>query len=293
MNDVYLLFQKCFPQFQVPLNDFQELLPMKKCMIHKKINNNVCIGIIVWEKNKIRLLLVDPEFYEQGIGQELLTYSESNIMDAGYDTVILGGKDSKLFLGANVTKEEWDRQSSDYFVKRGYVADNGCLEMKLILDDYFYPKEISPFPENICFQYYSGGQEKLLNAVAKVDKAWVKYYKENHSVYVAMDGDEIAAFCILIFDDKTLLCKPEIKIGSIGCVGTVPKKRKQGIGLAMVAKATLELKKHGCDISWIHYTYLDWWYGKLGYETYLRFWFGYKRLTKVMNMSETSDGNTL
>lgn len=67
-------------------------------------------------------------------------------------------------------------------------------------------------------------------------------------------------------------------MGSVGCVGTIPKKRKLGIGLAMVAKATEELKNHGCDVSWIHFTYLDWWYGRLGYETYLRFWFGYKSL---------------
>lgn len=281
MNDVYFLLQKCFPQFQVPFNVFHDLLPLEKCMIHKKIQNNACIGISVWEENKIRLLLVDPDFSGRGIGQELLQYSESKIIEAGYDRIILGGTDSKLFLGAIITKEEWDRRTSDYFVKKGYVADSGCLEMKLELDNFIYQESLSPCPENIQFEYYSGDLDKLLKAVAKVDKEWVRYFKESHSIYVAMDGDEIAAFCILIFDDKTLLCSLGTKVGSIGCVGTVPKKRKQGIGLSMVNKATLELQKHDCDISWIHYTYLDWWYGKLGYETYLRFWFGNKTVTKI------------
>ncbi len=278
MDDVYSLFQRCFPQFSVPWNIFWELLSFEKCRIYKKEKNDVCIGISVWEGNKIRLLMVDPEFRRQGIGQELLQYSEAKMKEAGYDKVILGGNDSKLFLGAIISKEEWERKISNYFAKRGYAAENRCLEMQLKLDNFIYPKDSLLYPEKIRFEYYTGKKDKLWKAVAKVDKEWVQYFKQDYSIYVAMEEDEIAAFCILIFEDKALLCSVDTKVGSIGCVGTVPKKRNRGIGLSMVGMATLELQKHGCDISWIHYTYLDWWYKKLGYETYLRFWLGHKRL---------------
>ncbi len=62
---------------------------------------------------------------------------------------------------------------------------------------------------------------------------------------------------------------PDILAGP-GCVGTLPQYRKQGIGLEMVRRATLLLKAEGFDLSWIHYTHLERWYGKLGYKTVLR-----------------------
>ena len=49
-----------------------------------------------------------------------------------------------------------------------------------------------------------------------------------------------------------------------------------GIGLAMVAHATQILNEAGCDKSFIHYTALDKWYGRLGYETCMAFALGEK-----------------
>lgn len=39
-----------------------------------------------------------------------------------------------------------------------------------------------------------------------------------------------------------------------------------------------ELKNLGCDIAFIGYTYLEKWYGKLGYKTIVRYWMGEKDL---------------
>ena len=62
-----------------------------------------------------------------------------------------------------------------------------------------------------------------------------------------------------------------IKIGGIACVGTIPEYRKMGIGLRLVDLATLYLKKKGFDYSYIHYTHLEKWYNKLGYQGIAKF----------------------
>ena len=66
-------------------------------------------------------------------------------------------------------------------------------------------------------------------------------------------------------------CDDKLKIGGVACVGTVPEYRKRGLGLKMVDMATVYLKTLNCDIAYIHYTHLEKWYKKLGYETVVRF----------------------
>ena len=76
-----------------------------------------------------------------------------------------------------------------------------------------------------------------------------------------------------------LLSNGKNKVGAPGCVGTVPRFRRKGIGLKMVAMACEELKKQGCDTCFIHYTGVGHWYAKLGFQTFLTWYFCKKRLT--------------
>ena len=121
-------------------------------------------------------------------------------------------------------------------------------------------------PKNISFGIYNGELEKLKNAVALVDNDWVQFFSDKTRVFCAFEENEIAAFCILSdwgnFEG--------LKIGGPGCVGTIPKYRKQGIGLEMVRQATSILRNENFDLSWIHYTYLEKWYSKVGYHTVLK-----------------------
>ena len=121
-------------------------------------------------------------------------------------------------------------------------------------------------PENIVFGEYKGDISKLKQAVYEVNKDWVQYFGEFSRVYCAFDQAEVVAFCIL----SEMGTQDDLKIGGPGCVGTLPKYREKGIGLQMVRRATDLLKKEKYDISWIHYTHIENWYKKLGYETVLK-----------------------
>ncbi|MBR4305232.1 MAG: GNAT family N-acetyltransferase, partial [Ruminiclostridium sp.] len=60
--------------------------------------------------------------------------------------------------------------------------------------------------------------------------------------------------------------------------GTVPKYRKQGIGLDMTARAVQLLKERGCDKVQLLYLVLDKWYGRLGFYKTSTQWMGEKEV---------------
>lgn len=143
-------------------------------------------------------------------------------------------------------------------------------EMLLELSGYDKNQYVIDVPEKVSFGYYKGTNEKLKESVAQVEESWVQFFPENSRVYCAMAGDEIASFCLIEnfgsypYDGRIL------KFGGPGCVGTVPKFRRLGIGLRMVSDVTQILKDEGYDMSYIHYTGVAPWYAKLGYHTVLK-----------------------
>ena len=124
----------------------------------------------------------------------------------------------------------------------------------------------TPCPEHITFGFYTGDLDTLRAAVGRVVEGWVSLYNPGDEIYCAMDGDKIAAFCLL--DD--IGSYEGLRVAGPGCVGTVPEYRRQGIGLRMVQNVTAILKDRGYDIGYIHYTGVGRWYAKLGYETLAR-----------------------
>ncbi len=161
-------------------------------------------------------------------------------------------------------KKQMEKELGAVFCENGTYA-----EMSMDLEKYEHRE--MPMPENIRFGYFDGAVEQLRAAIAAVDEEWVQYFQAEDRVFCGFDGERIAAFCIVKEDAECLLSDGVLKIGSIGCVGTVPEYRRQGIGLYMVALATQYLKERGCQKGYIHYTHLDHWYSRLGYRTFARF----------------------
>ena len=120
--------------------------------------------------------------------------------------------------------------------------------------------------EGITFGLFNGDIEAVKEAVAKVDENWLPYFNENTEVFCGFDNGRIVSFCIL----GKWGVHEGVRVGGPGCVGTVPKYRKRGIGLEMVRQATELLKERGCEVSWIHFTHIEDWYKKLGYKTVLK-----------------------
>lgn len=277
-NKVYRLFAECFPELPIPEDIFGRLIDIDNCGIIPHFEDGIFAGCSVIQENNIRLVCVKPDLRGRGIGHMLMQKSEELIAGNGFRTAVLGGWDSGLFIGAVTPEEQWKNKCNSFFEKEGYRDCGGCLEMKMSLSD-FLPDSAPPCPENVTFGYIEKSRrEELLSAVEAVDDDWVQYFDFESPIFAAQTEGKIAGFCIIDVNAETIVSNGKNNVGIIGCVGVAPQYRRRGIGLAMVAKAMEDIKQKGCDDLFIHYTYLDRWYGKLGIKTFLYFRFGEKEL---------------
>lgn len=186
------------------------------------------------KENELRLLCVLPQKRGNGAGTRLFRSAEDYIRSRGYERMEIGGAGSGLLIGA-------PEDTCGFFEKMGCTLDDRVAEMsigELNLPD----KPLS----GADFEIYTGDSQKLYEAVAKVDPDWAQFIGVG-DVFCATVGGEIASFCILGYNDTTILNDGAKRMGSIGCVGTVPDFRRRGIGLEMVAEAAKLLLQRGCD----------------------------------------------
>ena len=151
---------------------------------------------------------------------------------------------------------------------RALPPEDVSAEQVLFLDRFEHDLKPIPCPDSVRFDFYRGDTGPLVKAVGLVDEGWIKYYESpgKQPVFCAFDKDKVVSFCILDDMGDHL----GFHIGGPGCVGTIPEYRRQGIGLEMIRRATKYFKDNGFGISFIHYTHVDKWYAKLGYETVVR-----------------------
>lgn len=278
-NTIYGLFSKCFPQLPIGRDSFFRLIDADKCSVIPYYEDGAVAGCSVVSGDCIRLLCVAPGSRGKGIGSGLLRDSERLIAENGFKRAVLGGRDSGLFIGETVPVEQTENAGS-FFSRRGYVSDDGCIEMKMPLEDFdFEGLDIPICPDGTSFGYIEKEEHgSLLRAVEEVDADWVQYFTYGSPIFAAKLNGRIAAFCMIDENADTVISRDGSNVVSIGCVGTVPEMRKKGIGLAMVAEAAHIAKNNGCTDAFIHYTYLDKWYGRLGFKTFLRYRFSEKKL---------------
>lgn len=255
--DRFSLFKDCFPEITICREAFDEICGGCESIEHEDG------GFVLFKGNELRLVCVSEKYRRQGIGSELIRRAEERIRENGFDKITAGGFSSGLFIG--VPAESIDN-SCPFWEKRGYVKTGGCAEMKRSLSELDAAEYDIPVPEGTKFGICPVSPE-LKNAVASVDEDWVQYF-EDSEVFCGYLNGEIASFCIL-GDDETCIISDGGRTGSVGCVGTVPKFRRKGIGLKMVLLAMEKLKKRGCESCFIHYTHVYDWYAKVGCKVFL------------------------
>lgn len=250
----YEIFKSCFPALSIDKKSFTRLTFTDSPKLFRTEN-----GFAVCAGDRITMLCTAPAFSGRGEGSLLLSQCEEYIKSNGGTRISLGGE---IIPGAA-------ENSRAFFAKRGYKLSDTFCEMQLPLRD-FAPPPYS-IPADVKFGFYEGDISALRRAVSAVDEEWVQYFEEGGCFFCGFHGEDIAAFCIVGEDECCALSDGKSKIGSIGCVGTLPQHRRKGLGLQMTALAADFLKNRGCDSVFIHYTHLEHWYAKLGARTFLRF----------------------
>ncbi len=254
------IFKSCFPEYNLTEELFTELSGKANCRIFCEEGGTAFVN-----RNKLAFIAVAPEYRNNGIGGRLLAQCEEYVRERGSEYLYVGG----IFPGL-------PEKNHDYFVKRGYETQGSFAEMGMDVTGFTADKAHAP--EGVSFSFFRGEHSDLLEAVAEVDEEWVQYFIDDSKVFCGFKNGEIASFCIVDESVSCLMSDGNIKVGSIGCVGTRPVFRCQGAGLYMVELATEYLARKDCDKSFIHCTHLESWYGKLGYRTFLRYGAARKKL---------------
>ncbi|MBQ8791089.1 MAG: GNAT family N-acetyltransferase [Ruminiclostridium sp.] len=275
----YRIYKSCFPDYPVSYENFCEMLNIKKSKIFCETDEDEIVGFAIAGSCNIAVVAVEKAYRGKGIGKNLVGLCEEYIRNNGHKSVKLGVGDASLFQGVP-TDNDGDSEVYKFFEKCGYKHSHLTYNMDIDTYCFEYVGLDIPKPENITYRLAGDSdKEELLKAVEQVEPDWVELYKScDDDVLLAICDGEIAGFEMVNEYGGNFTKGENVKHGCIGCVGTVPKFRKRGIGLDMTANAVQRLRALGCDKVQLLYLVLDKWYGKLGFYITSTQWMGEKKL---------------
>lgn len=275
IDKLHELYCACFPEHEVMRHVFIEQLQPEKAHIFAEYADGRLAGFAMAQVGSIPALCVAEEYRRQGIGSRLLESAEDYLRGCGAGKITLGAGPHYLLQGVPAAEE-----NLHFFEKRGYSAGWTSINMELSLRGFSREKlHIRPCPGGVGFRFAGeADRPSLLAAVRAAEPGWTGIFESCvDPVLVAEADGEIVGFEILSPEGGYFLRMGE-KVGSVGCVGVAPDWREHGIGLQMVAHGLEWLQSKYTTLVELRYTWLEDWYGRLGFTTVSRQWMGEKAL---------------
>lgn len=245
----------------------------KQLWLYLAYDHNRCCGLLVNEegaKNAIWFLHVVSDRRREGIGSALFNAALCNV--SGNWTAGLGS--GYWWQGVP------EGCGEDFLGKRGFSWSWTSVDMLLPLRSWTHNGNSQNQEKEYVIEQLTLSDASALISILSEEPdlaAWVDYYKQMiqdaqcHRILVCKLDREIAG-CAMILDEADIRWSSSFpgRTGGIGCLGVANRYRNKGIGLALAAAVTKELQSLGFDFSYIGYTWLEDWYGKLGYHTICR-----------------------
>lgn len=258
-SELYTLFLACFPGIVREKSKVETILSYPENRILERRAEGKLIGAAVLNRNTILMLCVHPAYRGQGIGSGLLTEAETEIREAGYDTVQFC--DGVEYITPGIPLYEGNQA---FFEKRGYAhswGDCECVDMRMELRD-FSATENSIGDTIRGIRYRWAEPADIPEITACVEDAWQEftvYYQDaalydprnSQRVLLALDGETVCG--TLIVSNGT----EQARIGSVGCTATKKAYQGRGIATTMVKLGTKYLRDAGLPTAFLGYTYTD------------------------------------
>lgn len=228
------------------------------------------------ERGQITLIMVNKDKQRQGIGKQLLEHAKEYLKDQGIDEILVGSGAGSYFWPGIPTNLG---NAINFFRKNGLNTTEANLDMVGNLQSYLTPETISQSISTLNLQIdtlMDSEKEDLYLFEEQNFPNWVKYFKDsnNDNVLIAKLDNKIVGSVIVLGSAGIVWSKLLEKPGGFGALGVSEEYRGKGIGLAIAAKATEILKERGVKNSFLGWTYLDKWYGKLGYSVWREYEYG-------------------
>ena len=241
-------------------------------------------------QGNLLLLLVAPIFQRQGIGRMLHEQAFTSLQRRGATRIQLGGGFHYFWQGVPVNlAEAWS-----FFQAQGWKEQERSFDLVRTLTGYTTPTGIfQHLPPTITLRHAS-----LVDATAILAfegqhfPQWLAYYQRvlafggATDVLVAEESSQgIVGTSFVEYsrapwwqDDIRWLSLLGEQTGGIGPLGVAEPMRGQGIGLALAARVTEALHERGLTNSYIGWTWLVDWYGRLGYQVWQEYVMAWRRL---------------
>lgn len=301
-NEIYNIFTRNLPFVIRDEQTFVNILKNENTRIFERRNENgELFACAIINKNTILLLIVDKEYRNKGIGNELLVQCEKEIFASGYEKIILGVGFDYFMPGVPTSKkygpsvhENLDSRVTDeastFFEKRGYIhswGESNCFDMKFPLKNMQNISEsIGDTVNSILYRWATSEDIPAIcecadDACQFADDSFSVFYR-NESMYTK-DGQE--KVLVAVKDEKIVgalivsLGTDGKDLGSVGCTSVAVKEWKKGIATTMVKLGTKYLRDKGVPTAFLSYTYsgLDKMYGTAGYEIFVYYFMGEKK----------------
>lgn len=241
---------------------------------------------------ELMLVLVAPAYQKQGIGRALVDHALTALKQRGVEEVQLGNSGLTYFWPGVPTNlpGAWP-----FFQACGWTGSERSFDLVRELHDYVTPPGIYERIRLPTITIKTATQldvPAVLEFEARHFPRWLPYYRRlmDHNAYadvvVAKDVHHGIVGTSSTMHPHASWLQHDIawtqllgeNTGGIGPLGVAETMRENGIGLALAARVTELLQARGLAKSYIGYTWLLDWYGKLGYYLWRDYTMSWKKL---------------
>jgi ribosomal protein S18 acetylase RimI-like enzyme len=233
-------------------------------------------------RGQLMVLLVDPRHQRRQIGRALLDHALASLRRKSVIEAQLGSGGLAYFWAGAPTNlpDAWA-----FFQACGWSETVRSFDLVRELGDYVTPPEV--------YERVRAANVSLVDAAAadipailafeaRYFPAWLRYYEmaveqgAHADIVLARDAGGTIVGTSYVTDFRTesgrvdFVWQPLLgdNTGGVGTLGVAETMRGRGIGLALAARVTERLQSQGLATSYIGYTWLVDWYGKLGYRVW-------------------------
>jgi beta-N-acetylhexosaminidase len=221
----------------------------------------------------IPLILVQPRMQRRGVGTRLLAEA-ADVLRASAVTRAHAASGGSSYIWPGVPRDIPGAVA--FFAARGWQHSHDVVDMIADLGSYQPPDLQRPAQLQISF---SRGSPADTDAVLAFENAnfpsWVRWFEASEEHILTVRGTNADIAGTLLFDgpgaETVLASMLGPAVGTIGCVGVIPRLHGHGIGTALVVHASQLLSQAGTRACHIGWTTRESFYRRCGYQPWRRY----------------------
>ncbi len=225
-------------------------------------------------------LLVAPAYQHRKVGSMLHEHALSSLKQRGATQIQLGGGFQYFWQGVPINlPDAWL-----FFQTCGWREVERSFDLVREIAGYTTPKGIYERlrPTITIALAAAADVDAILSFEEQHFPGWFPYYqrvlqREGYAeVLMAKEVNPGIVGTCLVADPHTPGWQDDMRwisllgknTGAVSVLGVAESMREQGIGLALAARATELVQERGLERSYLSWTWLVNWYGKLGYQVW-------------------------